>query len=73
MVGQIKKQDLLMNFEGYVNKADSEKKVYENVFQKGDQFFASGDILYWDDLGYLYFKDRRGDTFRYPLDSLFSF
>ncbi|ETN84951.1 hypothetical protein NECAME_01513 [Necator americanus] len=27
--------------------------------------FASGDILYWDKLGYLYFKDRRGDTFRW--------
>lgn len=25
----------------------------------------SGDILHWDKLGYLYFKDRTGDTYRW--------
>ncbi|KAK6034337.1 long-chain-acyl-CoA synthetase domain protein, partial [Cooperia oncophora] len=63
MVGVIKK-DLLLKFEGYVDKGDTEKKIYRDVFAHGDQVFASGDILYWDKLGYLYFKDRRGDTFR---------
>lgn len=48
----------------YVNKGDTQKKIYRDVLRKGDQVFASGDILYWDELGYLYFKDRRGDTFR---------
>ncbi|KAF1585723.1 UNVERIFIED_CONTAM: Long-chain fatty acid transport protein 1, partial [Eudyptes robustus] len=27
--------------------------------------FSSGDILYWDQYGYLYFKDRGGDTYRW--------
>ncbi|EYB87131.1 hypothetical protein Y032_0268g804 [Ancylostoma ceylanicum] len=65
MVGVIKNKDLLLKFEGYVNKGDTQKKIYRDVFEHGDQVFASGDILYWDKLGYLYFKDRRGDTFRW--------
>lgn len=27
--------------------------------------FFAGDILHWDRLGYLYFKDRTGDTYRW--------
>lgn len=67
MVGLIKNKDLLLKFEGYVNSSDTAKKIYRDVFEKGDQVFASGDILYWDELGYLYFKDRRGDTFRFAI------
>ncbi|KAJ1355222.1 hypothetical protein KIN20_012545 [Parelaphostrongylus tenuis] len=44
---------------------DTQKKIYRDVFAHGDQVFSSGDILYWDELGYLYFRDRRGDTFRW--------
>ncbi|VDM52859.1 unnamed protein product [Angiostrongylus costaricensis] len=58
-------KDLLLKFEGYVNKGDTQKKIYHDVFAYGDQVFSSGDILYWDKLGYLYFRDRRGDTFRW--------
>uniref|UniRef100_A0A0K0DMB2 long-chain-fatty-acid--CoA ligase n=1 Tax=Angiostrongylus cantonensis TaxID=6313 RepID=A0A0K0DMB2_ANGCA len=65
MVGVIKNKDLLLKFEGYVNKGDTQKKIYHDVFAYGDQVFSSGDILYWDKLGYLYFRDRRGDTFRW--------
>ncbi len=34
----------------------------------GNVFWAAviaGDILHWDRLGYLYFKDRLGDTYRW--------
>ena len=40
-------------------------KVLYDVWKKGDSCFRSGDILVADDHGYLYFKDRKGDTFRY--------
>ncbi|CAJ0953070.1 unnamed protein product, partial [Mesorhabditis belari] len=65
MIGVIKNDDTLLKFEGYVNKGDTAKKIYRDVIKKGDQVFASGDILHWDNLGYLYFRDRRGDTFRW--------
>ncbi|CAI4227376.1 unnamed protein product [Auanema sp. JU1783] len=65
MVGVIKKEDILLKFEGYVDEKDTQKKIYRDVVKKGDYVFASGDILFWDELGYLYFKDRRGDTYRW--------
>lgn len=53
------------DFAGYTDKSATKKKVLENVFRKGDCFFNSGDILVMDELGYFYFKDRTGDTFRW--------
>lgn len=45
----------MLRFEGYVDKSESTKKVIRDVVWKGDRAFASGDVLYWDRLGYLYF------------------
>ena len=53
------------SFEGYVDKAATKKKILSDVFEKGDQYFRSGDLLSKDDLGYVYFADRIGDTFRW--------
>ena len=35
------------------------------MFKRGDAAFASGDLLTIDDLGFVYFKDRTGDTYRW--------
>lgn len=43
----------------------SEKKIIHDVFKNGDLYFNSGDILVMDAMGYFYFKDRTGDTFRW--------
>ncbi|VDK80523.1 unnamed protein product [Cylicostephanus goldi] len=37
MVGVIKNKDVLLKFEGYVNKGDTQKKIYRDVFEHGDQ------------------------------------
>lgn len=52
-------------FEGYNNKADSEKKILRDVFRKGDAWFRTGDLMRRDAHGYFYFVDRVGDTFRW--------
>ncbi|CAN7399655.1 long-chain-acyl-CoA synthetase [Phenylobacterium sp. LjRoot225] len=52
-------------YTGYVDKAASEKKVLHDVFEKGDAWFATGDLMRMDADGYLYFVDRIGDTFRW--------
>lgn len=64
-VGKIIKEDPTRSFDGYVNKEATEKKIYRDVFRKGDIVFSSGDLLWIDDLGFVYFKDRTGDTFRW--------
>jgi len=65
-VGRIKRHDPLSDFYGYAgNKKETDKKVVKDVFSKGDQGFLSGDLLTMDELGYVFFKDRTGDTFRW--------
>jgi fatty-acyl-CoA synthase len=52
-------------FEGYTSEQDSEKKILRNVFEAGDAWFRTGDLLRQDEKGYFYFVDRIGDTYRW--------
>ncbi|XP_048450627.1 long-chain fatty acid transport protein 1-like, partial [Rhincodon typus] len=65
LVGRINQQDPLRRFDGYANESATSKKIAYNVFKKGDSAYLSGDVLVMDELGYMYFKDRSGDTFRW--------
>ncbi|XP_053907849.1 long-chain fatty acid transport protein 1 isoform X1 [Cuculus canorus] len=65
LVGQINQEDPLRRFDGYVNESATNKKIACNVLRKGDRAYLSGDVLVMDELGYMYFKDRSGDTFRW--------
>ena len=51
-------------FEGYADRSATEKKILRDVFEPGDMYFRTGDLLRRDKLGYFYFIDRVGDTFR---------
>ncbi|MGB5723479.1 MAG: long-chain-acyl-CoA synthetase [Parasphingorhabdus sp.] len=53
------------DFTGYQDKEATEKKILRDVFEKGDAWFRSGDLMSRDRAGYIYFKDRIGDTFRW--------
>ena len=57
-------------FEGYTSAAASESKIRRNVFQSGDAYWSSGDLLRYDDDGYFYFVDRIGDTFRWKSENV---
>merc|ERR1719211_310749 len=57
--------NICRDFQGYADKEATKKKVMKDVWRKGDMCFRSGDILVMDELGWLYFKDRAGDTFRW--------
>ncbi len=52
-------------FVGYTDGNQSNKKILKDVFEKGDTWFDSGDLI--RDLGYRHaqFVDRLGDTFRW--------
>jgi fatty-acyl-CoA synthase len=52
-------------FEGYTNEDASEKKILRDVFEPGDAWFRTGDLMRRDEDGYFYFVDRIGDTFRW--------
>jgi fatty-acyl-CoA synthase len=52
-------------FDGYADQSATEKKILRDVFEKGDRWFRTGDLMRKDALGYYYFVDRIGDTFRW--------
>jgi len=52
-------------FEGYTSSEASEKKLLRNVFNPGDAWFRTGDLMRKDEKGFFYFVDRIGDTFRW--------
>ena len=64
-VGMIVANHDVRDFKGYASKEATQKKIIRDVFKKGDCAFLSGDILVMDEEGYLFFKDRTGDTFRW--------
>jgi len=52
-------------FEGYVDRDASAAKLLRNVFQQGDAWYRTGDLMRRDERGFYYFVDRVGDTFRW--------
>jgi fatty-acyl-CoA synthase len=54
-----------MEYDGYTDRAATERKLLRDVFAPGDAWFRSGDLLRRDADGYYYFVDRIGDTFRW--------
>src|SRR5271170_4857936 len=52
-------------FEGYTNHEASQKRILRDVFELGDAWVRTGDLMRKDEQGYYYFVDRIGDTFRW--------
>jgi len=55
----------LSPFDGYTDKAASEKKLVRNAFKVGDVWFNTGDVMSPQGMGHAAFSDRLGDTFRW--------
>jgi fatty-acyl-CoA synthase len=52
-------------FDGYVNATETERKILRDVFEDGDAWYRTGDLMRMDERGFIYFVDRIGDTFRW--------
>ena len=52
-------------FEGYTDIEASQRKILRDVFEPGDVWIRTGDLMREDEQGYFYFVDRIGDTFRW--------
>jgi fatty-acyl-CoA synthase len=59
-------------FEGYTDAAASQKKILRDVFERGDAWYRTGDLMRVDTNGYFYFVDRIGDTFRWKGENVAS-
>jgi fatty-acyl-CoA synthase len=52
-------------FEGYTSAAESGKKVLRDVFEPGDAWLRSGDLMRIDERGFFRFVERVGGSFRW--------
>jgi len=52
-------------FVGYADRRETEKKILRDVFEKGDAWFNSGDLMLNQGYRHVRFVDRLGDTFRW--------
>lgn len=52
-------------FEGYADPEATRRKVLRDVFEPGDAWYRTGDLMRRDAQGFYYFVDRIGDTFRW--------
>jgi fatty-acyl-CoA synthase len=69
-IGKIDPDDARFRFDGYGSEEDTEKKILRNVYEEGDAWFRTGDLMTRDKLGYYYFIDRVGDTFRWKAENV---
>ncbi|XP_059192025.1 hsFATP2a_ACSVL_like domain-containing protein [Centropristis striata] len=63
LVGRVTPRSPFVGYAG--NQTQTEKKRLRNVLKKGDLYFNTGDLLRFDDMNFVYFQDRVGDTFRW--------
>ncbi len=54
-----------MPFEGYTDDKASETKLLHDVFEEGDTYFNTGDLVRDQGMRHIAFVDRLGDTFRW--------
>lgn len=69
-IGEIRSDDARYRFDGYQDEEATKKKILRNVFAEGDVYFRTGDLMKRDKLGYYYFVDRIGDTFRWKSENV---
>jgi len=52
-------------FSGYTDEKETERKIFRDVFEKGDAWFNFGDLVLNQGFRHIQFVDRLGDTFRW--------
>jgi fatty-acyl-CoA synthase len=52
-------------FRGYTDSDATDKKIVRDVFERGDRYYRSGDLMRYDEEDYFFFVDRIGDTYRW--------
>ena len=57
-------------FQGYLDAQASNKKILQNVFKTGDQYFNTGDLITLHDNNWLSYADRVGDTYRWKSENV---
>ncbi len=71
-IGRIVEGSAGGRFEGYADAEATRKKVLLDVFEEGDRWYRTGDLMRRDARGFFHFVDRAGDTFRWKGENVSS-
>ena len=55
LLGLIDNADVTRRFDGYTDRAATEKKILRDVAAEGDLYFSTGDLVRQDAEGFVYF------------------
>ena len=66
----VSKNDAGTSINDYTDAKATSEKILHDVFEKGDAWFNSGDLFEIHDAGWLSYKDRLGDTFRWKSENV---
>ncbi len=69
-IGKINPNDNRGRFEGYRDTSKNTSKILTDVFEKGDAYFRTGDLMRRDKDQYFFFVDRLGDTYRWKAENV---
>ncbi|MFZ5895229.1 MAG: AMP-binding protein [Myxococcota bacterium] len=58
------------DYLGYVGESAAGERIVRDVFEPGDVYCRSGDLLRRDRGGHFFFVDRLGDTFRFKSENV---
>jgi len=64
-ISRISGSDPAQAFEGYTSALETERKVLRDVFEPGDAWLRSGDLMRVDERGFFRFVERIGGSFRW--------
>ncbi len=65
LIARVDAGQAMGRFDGYTDRRATEAKLIRDVFEPGDAWFVTGDLLRRDAEGDYWFVDRLGDTFRW--------
>jgi len=65
LIGEILSEGVMSQFDGYTDHTSTQAKILKDVFEEGDAWFNTGDLLRCDADGDFFFVDRLGDTYRW--------
>ncbi|MFO0713296.1 MAG: alpha/beta fold hydrolase [Sandaracinus sp.] len=72
LVARIDPQHPMASFDGYEGEADAGNKILRGLFEPGDAWFVTGDLLRRDADGDFWFVDRIADVVKGPRGPIFT-
>ncbi len=64
LIARVDRGHPMAGFDGYLDRESTEARVLRDVFEKGDAWFSTGDIMRQDADGDFFFVDRIADVVR---------